>query len=227
MTASFGSSEEEKETGRIEAFSDGIFGIAVTLLILDITVPKASSVRGKTTLLRVLVSEWPIYLAYLNSFITVLIMWMNHHKLFRHIRRSDHMFMLYNGLLLMGVTFVPFPTAVLAEFINTPDARTAAALYSGSYLAIAIMFYVLWHYAARGHRLLARNHNRESVAAISRQYRFGPILYLIAFLLSFVSVWASVGMCAGLAVFFALPGVTKKPETEVTTVRTGLTGRES
>jgi len=211
MASSVVGSDEEKETGRIEAFSDGIFGIAITLLILNIKVPKAADIQGKMTLLRALGAQWPAYLSYLNSFLTVLIMWMNHHKLFRQIRRSDHLFLIFNGLLLMGVTIVPFPTAVLAEYINTPDARTAAAIYSGSYLMIAVLFYVLWHYASRGHRLLARFHDRESVAAISRQYRFGPLLYLIAFLLAFVSVWASVGLCIALAIFFALPGVTKKP----------------
>jgi uncharacterized membrane protein len=204
-------SDEEKETGRIEAFSDGIFGIAITLLILNIKVPKAADIHGKMTLLQALGDQWPAYLAYLNSFITVLIMWMNHHKLFRHIRRSDHVFLIFNGLLLMGVTIVPFPTAILAEYINTPEAKTAAAVYSGSYLMIAILFYIMWHYASRGPALLARNHDREGVAAISRQYRFGPLLYLVAFVLAFVSVWASVGVCIALAIFFAFPGVTKKP----------------
>jgi uncharacterized membrane protein len=113
----------------------------------------------------------------------------------------------------MGVTIVPFPTALLAQYVNTSQGRTAAAIYSGTYLVIAILFYALWHYASRGHRLLARSHDRESVAAISRQYRFGPVLYLIAFVLVFASVWASVGMCCALAVFFALPGVKTKPVT--------------
>jgi uncharacterized membrane protein len=211
MAASVLGSEEEKETGRIEAFSDGIFGIAITLLILNIKVPKAADIQGKITLLAALGAQWPAYLSYLNSFLTVLIMWMNHHKLFRHIRRSDHLFLLLNGLLLMGVTIVPFPTAVLAEYINTPEARTAAAVYSGSYLVIAILFYIMWRYASSARGLLARNHDRESVSAISRQYRFGPLMYLIAFVLAFISVWASVGLCIALAIFFALPGVTAKP----------------
>jgi len=207
MPPSIGS--DEKETGRIEAFSDGIFGIAITLLILNIKVPKAADIHGKASLLQALGAQWPAYLSYLNSFLTVLIMWMNHHKLFRHIRRSDHVFMILNGLLLMGVTIVPFPTAILAEYMHTPEARTAAAVYSGSYLAIAILFYVMWHYASHSPALLAHHDDRESVAAISRQYHFGPLLYLVAFVLSFVSVWASVGMCIALAIFFAFPGVTK------------------
>jgi uncharacterized membrane protein len=213
---SFNSSEDEKETGRIEAFSDGIFGIAITLLILNIRVPSVTEIQGKVTLLDALLRQWPAYFSYLNSFLTILITWMNHHKLFQQIRRSDHVFLLLNGLLLLGITFVPFPAAVLAAYINTSDAKTAAALYSGAFFVTAVLFYVLWQYASRGQRLLARSHDAESVAAISRQYRFGPPLYLISFLLAFVSVWASVGMCTALAIFFALPGIAKKSPAERT-----------
>lgn len=200
-------SEDEKETGRVEAFSDGIFAIAITLLVLDIKVPTAANIAGKQTLLQALLHQWPIYFSYFLSFITVLIMWMNHHKLFLHIRRSDQPFLLLNGLLLMGVTLVPFPTAVLAEHIGKPGARVAAGLYSGTYFFIAVLFDLLWFYASRGHRLLARSHDTRTVKAITRQYRFGPSLYLVAFLLAFANVWASIGMCLALAIFFALPGL--------------------
>jgi len=212
-------SEDEKETGRVEAFSDGVFAIAITLLVLDMKVPTAASIAGKRTLLQALLAQWPVYLSYLLSFLTVLIMWMNHHKIFLHIRRSDHPFLLLNGLLLMGVTFVPFPTAILAAHINQPGARVAGGVYSGTFLAIAILFDLLWRYASRGHRLLARNHDTETVKAITRQYRFGPSLYLLAFLLTFASVWASIGMCLALAIFFALPGV--RPKTKVESLASG------
>jgi uncharacterized membrane protein len=202
--------DDEKETGRIEAFSDGIFAIAITLLVLNIKVPTVESIAGKQSLSQALLGQWPAYLSYVLSFITVLIMWMNHHKLFLHIRRSDHVFLILNGFLLMGVTVVPFPTAMLSEHINQPGAQVAAGVYSGTFLVIAILFDVLWIYASRGHRLLSRGHNPEAVAAITRQYQFGPGLYLIAFLLAFASVWASIGMCMALAVFFALPGLRRK-----------------
>jgi uncharacterized membrane protein len=141
----------------------------------------------------------------------VLIMWMNHHKLFLHIRRSDHVFLILNGLLLMGVTVVPFPTAILSEHINRPGAQVAAGVYSGLYLVIAILFALLWLYASHDRRLLSKAHNPETVAAITRQYRFGPSLYLVAFLLAFANVWASIGMCMALAIFFALPGLQRRP----------------
>jgi uncharacterized membrane protein len=200
-----GEYEDEKETGRLEAFSDGVFSIAITLLVLDIKVPRAPDLVGQSNLTGALLRQWPTYVAYVLSFVTVLIMWTNHHKLFRHIRRSNHTFLMINGALLMLVTLVPFPTAMLAEHVSHHEATTAAAIYSGMFVVIAVLFNVLWHYASHRGRLLARGHDREAVAFITRQYRFGPILYFVAFLLAFVYVPASVGLCALLAGFFALP----------------------
>ena len=198
-------SADEKETGRVEAFSDGVFGIAITLLVLDLKVPPVTASTSPGALAGALLRQWPMYVAYVLSFATVLIMWTNHHRLFRLIRRSDHTFLMINGMLLMLVTLVPFPTGLLAAHISQPGAVTAAAVYSGTFVLIAILFNVLWRYAAHGGRLLARTHDREAAAAITRQYRFGPLLYLAAFALAFVSVPASVALCAALAAYFALP----------------------
>jgi uncharacterized membrane protein len=196
---------EEKETGRIEAFSDGVFGIAMTLLVLDLKVPRAADLTPPATLPAALIRQWPVYASYLLSFITVLIMWTNHHKLFGLIRRSNHTFLMINGLLLMFITLVPFPTALLAEHIGHPGGRAAAAVYSGTFVVIAVLFNLLWRYAAREGRLLARGHDPRAAAAITRQYRFGPLFYFAAFVLAFISVPASVGLCAFLAIYFALP----------------------
>jgi uncharacterized membrane protein len=192
----------EKETGRVEAFSDGVFGIAITLLVLDIKVPAPGKAGD---LADALVAQWPVYLSYVTSFLTVLVMWMNHHKLFRHIHRIDRLFLLLNGLLLMGVTLVPFPTALLAAYIGHADATTAAAVYSGWFVGIAVLFNLVWRYAASHGRLLASNHDPGAVAAITRQYRFGPLFYAAALALAFLNVAVSVGLCLALAVFFALP----------------------
>jgi len=102
----------ENETGRLEAFSDGVIAVAITLLVLDIKVPHATDLGGGT-LLRALSHQWPVYLAYLTSFATILVMWLNHHNLFKQIKRVDHTLLLLNGLLLLGVTLVPFPTALI------------------------------------------------------------------------------------------------------------------
>jgi uncharacterized membrane protein len=204
-------SSDEKETGRIEAFSDGVFSIAITLLILEIKIPQTADPAGKMSLATALLRQWPAYISYLTSFMTILIMWINHHRLFRHIHRSDDGFLVLNGLLLMAVTIVPFPTAVLSSWCcsataRPDDANTAAAVYSGVFVAIAVLFNIVWRYAAHRGRLLAIGHDEREVAAISRQYRLGPLFYLAAFGLAFLNVLASIGLCLALAVFFALPG---------------------
>ena len=133
--------EENKETGRVEAFSDGVFAIAITLLVLNIQVPHDLPV-GKS-LAGALIDQWPTYLAFVTSFATIGIMWINHHRLFTHIRRSDNTLLVLNGLLLMGITVVPFPTALLAAYIGHPDEQVAALVYGGTLVLIAIFFNVL------------------------------------------------------------------------------------
>ena len=150
--------------------------------------------------------EWPIYLAYVTSFLTVLVMWVNHHRLFELIRRSDHWYLILNGLLLMGVTVIPFSTSLLAEYLGHPDASVAAAVLSGSYIFIAVCFNILWHYAL-GKGFVSPDAQPKMLATITRQYRFGPLYYVATFILAFISVPVSVGGVLLLAVFFALPGL--------------------
>jgi uncharacterized membrane protein len=194
----------EKETGRVEAFSDGVFAIAMTLLVLDLKVPRASELASPAALLPALSRQWPTFAAYLTSFATILVMWVNHHKLFNLIRRTNGAFLFLNGLLLLFVTFVPFPTALVSEYLRRPEARTAAAIYSGTYVALAIAFNLLWRYASGRMRLLDSRTTRAQVEEINRHYAFGPALYFTAFVLAFWSVAASLCLCLGLAAFFAL-----------------------
>jgi uncharacterized membrane protein len=196
---------EEIGTGRLEAFSDGVFAIAVTLLVLDIRVPGLEQTDGGAHLLDALVDLWPSYLGYVTSFATILIMWMNHHLIFRAFRRTDHGLLLLNGLLLMCITFVPFPTSLLAEYIEHEGQTVAAAVYAGTFTITAVVFNAVWRHAAHRGRLLRTSVQPALVRTISRQYLLGPLLYLFAFLLAFISVTASVAVCALLAVVFALP----------------------
>lgn len=131
---------DQKETGRIEAFSDGVFAIAITLLVLEIKVPHEVE-AGR--LARALLEQWPSYLAFLTSFSFIGIMWINHHRIFRLIHRSDHGLLLVNGLLLLGVTFVPFPTALVADYLRHPDEYVAVMVFNGTYLVISIFFNLL------------------------------------------------------------------------------------
>ena len=194
----------DKETGRVEAFSDGVFAVAITLLVLDIHVPLPREL-GTEALWTALRAQWPNLLAYVTSFLTILVMWMNHDKLFEQIQRKDQRLLLYNGLLLMVVTLIPFPTALLAEYIQTPNAKTAAAIYCGTNLLMALAFNLLWRYAAADARLLAENHDRHRIWRITQQYKLGPPLYLLVFALVFVSVPLCLSLALTLAVFFALP----------------------
>lgn len=200
------SSFAEKETGRIEAFSDGVFAIAVTLLVLELKVPQLTEEAGGGELWSALLNRWPSYAAYTLSFLSILIVWVNHHRLFRLIRGVDSRFLFINGLLLLVVTTIPFPTALLAEYLEKPAAWVACAIYSGTFLALALAFNLFWRYAARSNRLLAQPLSAEQHAQISRSLMFGPITYGIAFVLAFFSVAASFGLCIVLALYWAIAG---------------------
>ncbi|MGR9087893.1 MAG: TMEM175 family protein [Gammaproteobacteria bacterium] len=195
---------EEKETGRVEGFSDHVFAIAMTLLVIEIKIPNPDLVAA-TGLAQSLVELWPSYLAFLTSFATVLVIWVHHHWIFGLIGKIDHPFLYCNGLLLLFVAFVPFPTALIAEYSTHPEARVAANVYTGTFLAISLAFDVLWRYASI--RLLKKNATsaeNDEAAQITKQYRFGPTLYLAAFGLSFVYEGLSLALCLLLALFFAL-----------------------
>jgi TMEM175 potassium channel family protein len=190
------------ETSRVEAFSDGVFAIAITLLILEIKIPGA----GSGALAADLLGQWPSYLSFLISFAFIGIMWINHHRLFTHIGRCDDVLLVLNLLLLLGVVVVPFPTAVLAMHLGRPDQRAALILYNSTYIFIAVAFNLLWRYASSGKRhLLAGDVDAASVQRISRQYAFGPVWYLVCLALSWVSAAASLALNFALACFFALP----------------------
>ncbi len=194
--------EQEKETGRIEAFSDGIFAVAITLLILNIQVPP---VKSEAELAGALLNNWRVYLAFATSFATIGIMWINHHRLFTLIKLNDTWLLTLNLLLLLFIVFVPFPTSLLAQYLE-PGYRLPAIVYSATFVVLAICFNLLWRYASHNNRLLGRHADKQAVQAITQQYRWGPVFYLIALALAFISPPASVIWNLLLALFFALPG---------------------
>ena len=133
---------QEKETLRIETFSDGVFCIAVTLLSIEIGV----EVHGDITnhgLQQALLDKWPICLAYVISFVNVLLAWIGHHGLFKMLRKSDNSIMITNGLLLMLVALVPFPTKTLGLFLLTGALKTAVIFYTGYFVLISLAFRLL------------------------------------------------------------------------------------
>jgi uncharacterized membrane protein len=192
------------DTGRLEAFSDGVFAIAITLLVLDLQVPR--DLHAGQTLSEALIAQWPGYLAFVTSFATILIMWINHHRIFTLVGRCDDRLLFYNGLLLLGITVVPFPTSLVAEYLRHDGRQTAAMVYNGLFILIAICFNLVWRTAAVNDRLLHAHANRAAVQRIFDAYRYGPVGYILAFGLAFVSVTASLLLNLGLAVYFAGPG---------------------
>ncbi len=209
LRAMEGNGMDEKETGRLEAFSDGVFAVAITLLVLNIKVPgldvPSDKLPGDGDLWRELLKEWPMLVAYVTSFATIGVMWLNHHKLFKHIKRVDNLLILINLLLLLIIVFIPVPTALLAEYFVHPEAHAAAVLFSGTFFLMASCFNILWRYAAYHNRLLGKNVDSQSVTAISRQYLFGPLLYLIVFGLAWINTLVCIILSFILALFFALP----------------------
>jgi uncharacterized membrane protein len=195
---------QEKETGRIEAFSDGVFAIALTLLVLDIKVPPIEQ-SELTSLGTELIHSLPNVIAFAASFFFILVMWINHHRLFTVIRRSDNNLMLLNGLLLFGISLVPFTTALVAEYLPHRDHAVALAVYNGWFFLVAIFFNLLWWYASAGNRLFTAKTDASLVSHIARQYIFGPFVYLGAMLLGFVNPYLSLIATVLIAIFFALP----------------------
>lgn len=194
----------ERDRGRLDAFSDGVFAIAITLLVLTIQVPDPSTL-GKRDLTSALLQNWPVYVAYVVSFVFVLIMWVNHHNMFKGIGQVDHGLLMLNGLLLLFVTLVPFPTSLLARYLTTRDATTAAAVYNGLFAAIAIAFNLLWRYIVKHPALMRTQADTSISTSITRRYRFGPLLYALCLAIGFIFVPASIAANLALALFFALP----------------------
>ncbi len=190
----------EKETGRLEGFSDGIFAFAITLLVLGLRDPVPTAGGN---LLYGLFSEWPSFFAFFTSFLTILIMWVNHHNMFNYIKRIDTRFMFLNGFLLLFVTLTPFTTSLVADHILLSDAGTAAGVYSGIFGLLAVAWNVLWRYASKDNRLLDNAVPDNQVKKINHDYNFGGIFYVVAFFLAFVNGLTSVIVILIAAVFFA------------------------
>jgi uncharacterized membrane protein len=188
------------ETNRVEAFSDGVFAIAITLLILAVGIEQA---LAQGDLAHELLDLWPAYIAYAVSFLTIGIMWVNHHVVFRQFARVDRPLLLLNVLLLMLIAFVPFPTRVAAEHAQSPDDRQAAALLYGTTMTItAILFFSVWIYGSR--HVLRPDADRREVSGITRSYLPGAPTYAFATLIAFVSPVASLILFGAIALFYAL-----------------------
>ena len=195
----------ENETGRIEAFSDGIFAIAATLLVFNLRVPDVLGIDSGAELWRRLTTEWPSLAAFVISFLSILIMWSSHHNIFMLIRRVDHNFLLLNGLVLLGIAATPFSTQLLATHFDHPGENVAALVYSAVALFISTAYNGMWRYAAHDRRLLAATTTDEQVRQVTRRYAMGPAAFALALVLSLFSAIASLLVFVAIEIFFALP----------------------
>jgi uncharacterized membrane protein len=200
----------EKETGRVEAFSDGVFAIAITLLILEIKVPKLPHTSSFEDLVSALLDLWPSYLAFLLSFFAILIMWINHHGLFNLVRRVNPGFLYANGFLLLLVSFVPFPTALLAEYLDGRAVNAAAVFYCGTFIFISIGYNLILQCMVRGD-LLKPEVSAAQVRKITRAYRLGMVIYVLSTLVAFMNGYLGLGMNLSLWLLWSVLGY--KPST--------------
>ncbi|MFD8719982.1 TMEM175 family protein [Streptomyces sp. NPDC059629] len=188
------------ESGRVEAFSDGVFAIAVTLLVLDIKVPKASA---GDSLWHALGEQWPSYAAYVVSFLVIGIMWVNHHQVFSYVARVDRTLMFLNLLVLMVVSAVPWPTAMLAEYLREDaDSHTAAAVYSLVMVLMAAAFQALWWHLTRTGHLFDARVDAEAARRTRARFALGSLGYPVTVGLAFVSAPLTLAAHGLLALYY-------------------------
>jgi uncharacterized membrane protein len=187
---------------RTEAFSDGVFAIAITLLVLDLVVP-ARQEAAETGLAHALAQEWPAYFAYLVSFLIIGIIWVNHHTVFDKVRLVDRPVLFANLALLLVVSLIPFPTRLLAEYLTAgSDSHVAAAVYSATMLAMGLAYAALWLALTRDARLLHEGVDPRASRLALRRFGLGNVFYLATIGLSFVNATATLAVHAALAIYY-------------------------
>jgi uncharacterized membrane protein len=189
-------------TNRLEAFSDGVFAVAITLLVLEIDVP------GGENLWHNLKEEWPSFAAFAVSFWVIGIIWVNHHGVIDHLRRADRGVLYLNLLVLMTVVFIPFSTELFAVHLKSgADEKVAAIVYSSSFLAMGVSFGLLWTYVTSHREALGVSLTDEDVRSTRRSFLIGNPIYALAIAMSFVSPPAVLAIVALVAFYYAIVGM--------------------
>jgi uncharacterized membrane protein len=187
---------DEVGTGRLEAFSDGVFAIAATLLVLEFSVGSGRDLGHE------LLHIWPSYLAYVTSFVTIGIIWMNHHHTVSLIGHADRTMLFINNLLLLTIAFLPFPTRLVAEYLRRDGEQAATLAYAATFVLMALLHQVWWQYARRGRRLIAPGVPEAALRAVDRAYAPGVALYATTFVVAFFSPLAAVALTFAIAAFY-------------------------
>jgi uncharacterized membrane protein len=191
-------------TNRLEAFSDGVLAVAITLLVLDIRVPQPTP---GYSLAHELARNWPSYAAYATSFITIGIIWINHHVMVGRLQRANHALLVLNLLLLLSIGVLPFATSLMAAYLKQPHGQHfAAAVYSGSFLVMSVAFGAMNRYILLGRsQLLDEELSQAQRHRILRRSITGSVPYLLATALAIVSAYATLAICGAIALYYALP----------------------
>jgi uncharacterized membrane protein len=192
---------------RIEAFSDAVIAVAITLLALDLHVPDPA---GPGSLAHRLGEQWPNYAAYVISFLTIGIIWINHHAMLQRLVSVDHAILVLNLLLLLTIGVLPFSTALMAEYLNASHGQNlAAVVYGGSFLLMSLAFFAMQRHLLITKQHLLREHLTPEVRqAVLRRNAMGLLPYAVATVGGIVSPFLTLAICAGVAVFYALPRTT-------------------
>lgn len=186
----------EPGTGRLETFSDGVFAIAATLLVLEFSVTSGHHLGHQ------LLHLWPSYLAYVTSFVTIGIIWMNHHHTVSFIGRVDRTFLFVNNLLLLTVAFLPFPTGLVGSYLRGAGEQAAALAYAGTLVVMAALHQAWWQYARHNRRLIADGTPDSALRAVDRAYLPGLPMYGAVFVVAFFSPLAAVLITFAIAAFY-------------------------
>ncbi len=199
--------------GRLEAFSDGVLAVAITLLVLDLRVPEP----GTGDLGRQLVHMWPSYAAYAISFLTIGVIWVNHHAAVARLREPDHVILVLNLLLLMSVCVLPFATSLFATYLREAKGEhLAGAVYGAALLVMGVVFVVFnRHILISKAYLLQPELTVERREELLRRNILGVLPYVLATALAFVSPYVTLGITAAVGVFYALPtttGFVRRPD---------------
>jgi uncharacterized membrane protein len=194
----------ERGTERVEAFSDGVFAIAITLLILEVKVPHSP---GTTIdLLKELLQLWPSYFALVLSFVMIGIYWANHHYVFKLFEKTDHSLNLLNLLFLLCISFLPFPTAVLGSYmLDGSNQTTAATFYAVGLLLPALSWTLMWLYACSGRRLVDHRLEPRFLWILTAKYVGSVAVYSIAVYLSWIAFRLGLACCVGLTLLYLTP----------------------
>lgn len=195
---------------RLEAFSDAVLAIAITLLVLDLRVPLPGA--GGHTLAWNLAREWPSYAAYALSFLVIGIMWVNHHSLFVHVEEVDRPLLFINLLLLMGIAVLPFPTALFAQYVNRggTDSHVAAAVYSATMFVIAICFQLLWGWIFRRGTAERETMTSDEVGRARLRFGFGLVVYLGTIAISWISAPLTLAVHFLVAIYYVFEWVPER-----------------